>query len=312
MTAAMWPWLFDFVLAGALPVLAWQILRSDELREAVVLFISFGLLVALAWARLDAPDIAMVEAAISAALTGVLLMSALGWMEDTNVGVPASPGVASLLLPVALAMCLGVAVHELAEPRPTVGALVLEGLEASGVFHPVTAVLLNFRGYDTLLEVIVLVISALGVRALVPASRARSAQAELAGPLLEPLVRGVLPLLVVVAGYLLWKGSHGPGGAFQAGATLAGGGMLLRLARPSWPPPRLARAVPGALVLGSVVFLSLAAALLFGGFALLEYPRDWAKFLIFSVEAVLTVSIAVALVLFLPRPLSSDAGDAGQ
>jgi energy-converting hydrogenase B subunit D len=42
------------------------------------MFIVFGLLMALAWARLDAPDIALAEAAIGAGLTGALLLDALG------------------------------------------------------------------------------------------------------------------------------------------------------------------------------------------------------------------------------------------
>ena len=63
-------WLFDALLAVALPVLAWQTLATRDLFKAVVLFICFGLLVSLSWVRLDAPDIALAEAAIGAGVTG--------------------------------------------------------------------------------------------------------------------------------------------------------------------------------------------------------------------------------------------------
>ena len=43
----------------------------------------------------------------------------------------------------------------------------------SGVEHPVTAVLLNFRGYDTLLEVAVLLLALLGVLTVVGKRQAR-------------------------------------------------------------------------------------------------------------------------------------------
>lgn len=43
---------------------------------------------------------------------------------------------------------------------------VLRHLAASGVEHPVTAVLMNFRGYDTWLEVVVLLLAALAALAL--------------------------------------------------------------------------------------------------------------------------------------------------
>lgn len=69
---------FDLLLTLALLWSAWRSLASADLTRAVVMFIVFGLLMALAWARLDAPDIALAEAAIGAGLTGALLLDALG------------------------------------------------------------------------------------------------------------------------------------------------------------------------------------------------------------------------------------------
>ena len=74
-------WVFDSVLATALLWLAWQALASTELFRGVVLFIAFGLLMALAWVRLEAPDVALAEAAIGAGLTGALLLTALSRLE---------------------------------------------------------------------------------------------------------------------------------------------------------------------------------------------------------------------------------------
>jgi uncharacterized MnhB-related membrane protein len=68
---------FDAVLASALLGLAWGLLSSRDLFRAVILFIVFGFLMALAWVRLRAPDIALVEAAIGAGLTGDLFLDAL-------------------------------------------------------------------------------------------------------------------------------------------------------------------------------------------------------------------------------------------
>jgi len=71
-------WLFDVLLVSALLYLSWSALSERDLFKATVLFIAFGLLMALAWVRLEAPDIALTEAAISAGLTGVLLLDAVG------------------------------------------------------------------------------------------------------------------------------------------------------------------------------------------------------------------------------------------
>jgi len=69
--------LFDSILALALFWVAWQSLTVSDLFRAVVLFIVFGLLMALTWARLSALDVALVEMVIGAGLTGVLLLDAL-------------------------------------------------------------------------------------------------------------------------------------------------------------------------------------------------------------------------------------------
>jgi uncharacterized MnhB-related membrane protein len=68
---------FDIVLALSLLGLAWGLLASRDLFRAAILFIVFGFLMALAWVRLRAPDIALVEAAVGAGLTGALLIDAL-------------------------------------------------------------------------------------------------------------------------------------------------------------------------------------------------------------------------------------------
>ena len=73
--------LFDIVLISTLLWLAWKMLRSEDMFKAVVLFISFGLLMAVAWVRMRAPDIALAEAALGAGLTGPLFLSALRRIE---------------------------------------------------------------------------------------------------------------------------------------------------------------------------------------------------------------------------------------
>lgn len=77
-------WMFDALLGLGLLWLAWWALNCRDLFKAIVLFIAFGLLMALAWVRLDAPDVALAEAAIGAGLTGALLMAALARLQDIS------------------------------------------------------------------------------------------------------------------------------------------------------------------------------------------------------------------------------------
>jgi len=81
-------WVFDTVLALAMLAFAQQALASPDLFRAVVLFIVFGLSVALAWARLEALDVALAEVAVGAGLTGALLLSALSRLQKAEPEKP--------------------------------------------------------------------------------------------------------------------------------------------------------------------------------------------------------------------------------
>lgn len=72
---------FNVLLALALIWSGVRCLSVARLDRAIVLFIVFGLLMALAWARLSAPDIGLAEAAIGAGLTGALLLDAFGALK---------------------------------------------------------------------------------------------------------------------------------------------------------------------------------------------------------------------------------------
>jgi len=76
MTADVLMFLFDLVLLATLLGLAVAALTSPDVRRAVMFFIAFGLWLALVWARLRAPDVALAEAAIGAGLGGALMLAA--------------------------------------------------------------------------------------------------------------------------------------------------------------------------------------------------------------------------------------------
>lgn len=78
-------WVLDGLLALALVVTAVAALCSRNLFRAVVVFIAFGVLMAVTWVRLHAPDIALAEAAIGAGLTGVLLLDAVSHLGKVRL-----------------------------------------------------------------------------------------------------------------------------------------------------------------------------------------------------------------------------------
>lgn len=193
---------------------------------------------------------------------------------------------------------LACAVWSLPAEAPGLAGAVERDLDQAGVENPVTAVLLNFRGYDTLLEITVLLLAVLGARALAAAG-ARD-ETELAGapvnPVLLGFVRVIAPVMIVVAGYLLWVGGHAPGGAFQAGAVLAALGVLLKMGGVNWTQSFSESGERLLLVAGLAVFLAVGVGTMFGGRHLLELPPRNAKWLILLIESVSTLSIAAILV----------------
>jgi energy-converting hydrogenase B subunit D len=69
--------IFDITLVLLLLALAWTTCSTQDVMRAVTLFIAMGLLLAIVWARLKAPDLALAEAVIGAGISGALLLSAI-------------------------------------------------------------------------------------------------------------------------------------------------------------------------------------------------------------------------------------------
>ena len=179
-------------------------------------------------------------------------------------------------------------------------------LPRSGVTNPVTAVLLNYRGYDTLLEVGVLLLAIVGVWSL---RRGGVGSVNLEGrPLLLSLLRLALPVLVLGAGYLLWIGSFAPGGAFQGGALLGGALVLVLLGGLAGRALRRIKLIRWGLVLGLLVFSAVAGAVMMITGGLLEYPRGTGGTWILLIEsaALLSIGLTLGALYFGGRPAEED------
>ncbi len=200
-----------------------------------------------------------------------------------------------------LALLLMATVLSLAPADADLAAAVGGALADSGVSHPVTAVLLNFRAYDTLLEVAVLLVAPL-VAAALPQPPAVAAEAERErDPLLQALTAIAVPVALLLAIYLLLIGATRSGGAFHAAAVVAGALVLMRLGAISRPQPWLTpMRQQQLLVLGLALFVAVGwLCLLMVGY-FLGYPAGWAGGLILLIESGLTLSLALALWRLMP------------
>lgn len=97
----------------------------------------------------------------------------------------------------------------------------------------VNVILVDFRAFDTLGEIVVVALAALAAAALLGAGDEKAsgrAEPEFSSVLLRRGLRPLAGLLVLVSLVLLWRGHNLPGGGFIGGLVAATGFILLVLA----------------------------------------------------------------------------------
>lgn len=282
----------DGILALLILAMAWRCVRTTDLFEAIIVFVGLGMTIALAWTRLQAPDVALAEAAIGAGLAGALLLANLRQLPEDKSVVSRRHSWLWWSLWGILGLALGFGVVSIQTPPVSLMPLVQAHLPESGVTHPVTAVLLNFRALDTALELAVLLWAWMAQRYLFEDNF--KAFHLLQGGVLKTAVKMLFPLVVLVAVYLLWRGSSAPGGAFQSGAVLAAAWLMLWLAQlPGLNWQRLSLRV--GWLGGVMVFLWVGLLGLFQGAGFMGYPPDQAGGWILLIESVAALSIGLLL-----------------
>lgn len=290
-------------------VAAWTVFAPGAF-AATVGYVVYGLLLSLVWIRLFAVDVALTEAAIGSGVTGVLLIGAAARLRGAEA--TAQKGPTGLTRLVAAGLCLVVAaalagvVLLLPEEGPTLAPQSMLNLPETGLGNPVTAVLIAFRSFDTMLEKVVLVLAVVGVWSLAAdrywGGAPGEARAERPEPTLAFFAQVLAPIGVLVGVHVFWVGADEPGGAFQGGAILAAMWMIVMMARLTEAPQASAFWLRVALVAGPLVFLgaSVAGAVVAGGY--FAYPPGLAKPMILFIETFMTFTIAVTLAMLVAGP----------
>jgi len=105
-----------------------------------------------------------------------------------------------------------------------------QGVRETGATNIVTSVVLSYRGFDTLGEVTVLFISAVGLGAvLTGAAIGKKRKVRAASVILTTGCRLLFPLILTFGTYIFVHGHLTPGGGFQGGAIIASGFLLVYL-----------------------------------------------------------------------------------
>ena len=271
-------------------------------RTQVGAFLSLGVILSLIWLRLGSLDVAFAEASLGTGLLSALLV----WLvveprthpdaRRTSRGSVWFTGAAAVLVGALITLGVAAAFLRTDQRLPAWTAAVDAELPAAGLEHDVSAVLLAFRGYDTLLESAVLLLAGVVVLSLGRdggLNQASDPQPELPS-ILNYFTRLTAPLLLLLGLWLLFAGSSTSGGAFQSGAILAGLMILLRTAGVNVAAFTRTWGLP-LLVVGVIVFILAGAIAPLAGEAWLSWDMDAAFAVILTVEVLLTIGITTGL-----------------
>jgi len=199
-----------------------------------------------------------------------------------------------LLIIVAVGISLSLAKIPFGSPETKAGRYYIdEGIKETGATNIVTSVVVNYRAFDTLGEVTVLFIAAIGLGAVLTASVGEETRkTEPASLVLYTGCRLLFPLILIFGTYIFIHGHLSPGGGFQGGAIIASGFLLIYLGcrerRISQKASKLAES------LGGLVFVIIGLlGLVFGGYFLLNFlPKGTANAL-FSAGIIPIIYIAI-------------------
>ncbi|UHD15943.1 hydrogen gas-evolving membrane-bound hydrogenase subunit E [Thiocapsa bogorovii] len=143
---------------------------------------------------------------------------------------------ASLLFAGGLAFLLLTLLSQLAfgTPPMRVGAEILAVAPGEvGAANLVTAILLGYRGFDTLGELAILFAAATAAGVVLGRRRDDARRDPPGGEVLRTGADLLFPLLVVVGFYVIAHGHLTPGGGFQGGVILAAAFFVALLAQPA-------------------------------------------------------------------------------
>ncbi|MEL6891410.1 MAG: hydrogen gas-evolving membrane-bound hydrogenase subunit E, partial [Actinomycetota bacterium] len=239
---------------------------------AALLLGAVGFAMAGFYVSFGAPDLALTQFAIETLAT-VLFVLVLRFLPRSFVDTRAAIlGPLRLVVSISIGVCVFVLALAATGARsdvaaPSISDEMLERSVPDGKgSNVVNVILVDFRGLDTLGEVTVLLVAALGVVALARAARrpgdARPGRLEAFGrlPLVDVSSRLLYANIFILSLYFLFAGHNQPGGGFVGGLT-AGAAISLRYVAGGVAAVRSAIAFRPWTVLASGLVISAVTAL---------------------------------------------------
>jgi len=199
---------------------------------AVVMVGVVGLIVALIFVKFSAPDLALTQLSVEI-VTIILLLLALYFLPQTS---PKEIGRLRISRDVFISVISGVGVMILSmavmtrDFTPISDFFLANAVPGGGGTNVVNVILVDFRGTDTLGEIVVLALAGLGIYALLQGLKLYAPVRDDNGlkwtednhpQIMQTLTRLLFPLMLMVAVFIFIRGHNLPGGGFIAGLIAA-------------------------------------------------------------------------------------------
>ncbi|MGC1506695.1 MAG: monovalent cation/H+ antiporter subunit A [Sulfitobacter sp.] len=230
-----------------------------------------GLMVSVGFVFLSAPDLAMTQITVEV-VTIILLLLALNFLPNRT---PIESTVLRRMRDAVVAIAAGLATFAMSYHfllRDTLAPSISEfhlanSYKGGGGTNVVNVILVDFRGFDTFGEIIVLGIAALLIYALTETLLDGPVRARLlnrkpdqprAGDMhpmmMVVLTRVLMPLVLLVGFYIFWRGHNEPGGGFIAGLIVSIGVVMQYMASGfNWTSARLRYPYHGVIGAGVLI-----------------------------------------------------------
>lgn len=227
--------------------------------NALIVTGAVGLAVSAAFLYFSAPDLALTQLVVEV-VSVILLVLALRFLPDTT---PAESDLRRQLRDAGLALACGAGAGGigwwlLAHPRETISRYFVDNsLPLGGGTNVVNVILVDFRGFDTLGEIAVLALAALGVVGLLgPGLKQQEPpqMPESRSVMMSNASQLLLPAALLVAVYIFLRGHNLPGGGFIAGLVAGASGILLYVANGiAWAEARIRLAYRALIIAGLAI-----------------------------------------------------------
>jgi len=238
-------WQFDLALLVLVVLFAVVALSIRNLMGTAIVFGAYSFMMCLIWAAMGAVDVAFTEAAVGAGVSTVFIVSTI---YNTSATMPSqSQGISfKLFIGVVVTVAGAFLLSALPDfpnwgnPQSPVNATVApyyinNSVPDTHVPNLVTSVLADYRGFDTLLETVVVFIACIGIYSILRKESAKASDEIAVTTQYDPseslivrqASRFMVPFMQLFALYVIAHGHYSPGGGFQGGVILGASLILL-------------------------------------------------------------------------------------